>query len=70
MNPSPLLAFNVGAPEVIVILVVFVLLFGAKKLPELSRAVGKSLGEFKKGREEAERELNAIKEDKDPPKTT
>lgn len=41
-----------GGPELIVILVIVLLLFGAKKLPELSRSLGKSLGEFKKGQKE------------------
>jgi sec-independent protein translocase protein TatA len=36
------------------ILLVILLLFGAKKLPELARALGKSMHEFKKGREEGE----------------
>jgi sec-independent protein translocase protein TatA len=36
-------------PEWIVVLVVIILLFGAKKLPELARSVGKSTSEFKKG---------------------
>jgi TatA/E family protein of Tat protein translocase len=37
-----------GWPETLFILVVVVLLFGAKKLPELARGLGQSLGEFKK----------------------
>ncbi len=41
-----------GGSEVLLIVFVIVLLFGAKKLPELSRALGKSLGEFKKGQRE------------------
>ncbi len=44
-------------PELIMIFVVVLLLFGAKKLPELARGVGKSMGEFKKAREEFEREI-------------
>ncbi len=50
-----ILAFFGGAPgpfEVLAILFVILLLFGAKKLPELSRSLGRSLGEFRKGREE------------------
>ncbi len=43
---------NLGLPEILVILAVLILLFGAKKIPDLARALGKSLGEFKKGREE------------------
>jgi sec-independent protein translocase protein TatA len=46
-----------GWPETIFILIVVVLLFGAKKLPELARGLGQSLGEFKKARNEFEREL-------------
>ncbi len=41
----------------IVVLVILFLLFGAKKLPEIARSVGKSLGEFKKARQEFEDEL-------------
>ena len=41
-----------GGPELLVILFIVLLLFGAKKLPELSRSLGKSLGEFKKGQQE------------------
>lgn len=41
----------------VMIFIVILLLFGAKKLPELARGVGKSMGEFKKARDEFEREL-------------
>jgi len=56
---STYLAFlgPIGGPEMIMIFVVILLLFGAKKLPELARGVGKSMGEFKKAREEFEREI-------------
>ena len=40
------------------IFVVVFLLFGAKKLPELARGVGKALGEFHKAREDFEREMH------------
>ncbi len=58
MNTS-LLSFigPIGGPEMIMIFIVILLLFGAKKLPELARGVGKSMGEFKKAREEFEREI-------------
>lgn len=46
-----------GWPEIVFILFVVVLLFGAKKLPELARGLGQSLGEFKKARDEFEREI-------------
>jgi sec-independent protein translocase protein TatA len=56
MNHS-LLAFNLGPQEMILIFVVILLLFGAKKLPELARGMGKSMGEFRKAREEFEKEI-------------
>ena len=46
-----------GMQEMIVIFVIILLLFGAKKLPELARGVGKSMGEFKKARDEFEHEI-------------
>ena len=62
-----------GGPEVFVVLFVILLLFGAKKLPELSRSLGKSLGEFRKGQKEGEKpdaleDLMANKEIQDSPK--
>jgi sec-independent protein translocase protein TatA len=45
-----------GWPEIVFILVILLLLFGAKKLPALARGIGQSLGEFKKAREESARE--------------
>jgi sec-independent protein translocase protein TatA len=53
---------RIGVPELLILLLVILLLFGAKKLPDLARSIGKSLSEFKKGREEG---LNDDKEDKD-----
>lgn len=52
-----MVAYSPG-PEWIVVLVVLVLLFGAKKLPELARSVGKSTSEFKKGMSEGSAEAD------------
>ena len=41
-----------GAFEIIAVLVVILLLFGARRLPDLARSLGKSLNEFKRGRDE------------------
>ncbi len=41
----------------LIIFVIVLLLFGAKKIPELARGLGKSMGEFKKARDEFEREI-------------
>ena len=43
---------NFGFTELLLVLLVILLLFGAKRLPELARSLGKSLNEFKKGREQ------------------
>lgn len=60
---NTLAIFGLGTPEIIAILVVVFLLFGAKKLPEFARGLGKSLGEFKKAKSEFEEEL--LKTEKD-----
>lgn len=54
---------NLGGPEIILIFVVILLLFGAKKLPELARGLGKSMGEFKKAREDFEHEITRSADD-------
>ena len=52
------LAFGpLGGPEIALIFLIMLLLFGAKKLPQLARGIGKSMGEFKKAREEFEDEI-------------
>jgi sec-independent protein translocase protein TatA len=60
---SPLAFMNLGTPELVLIFIVVLLLFGAKKLPELARGVGKSMGEFKKAREDFEREITRSEEE-------
>lgn len=54
---------NLGGQEMIIIFVLILLLFGAKKLPELARGIGKSMGEFKKARDDFEREITRSEED-------
>lgn len=53
MNTLALIPGMQGIPEILLIVFVIILLFGAKKLPELARSLGKSLNEFKKGQTES-----------------
>jgi sec-independent protein translocase protein TatA len=58
---------QIGLPEIILILAVLLLLFGARKLPELARSLGRSTKEFKQGMRDATTEA----EDSPPePETT
>ena len=40
--------FNIGVPELLIILAVALIVFGPRKLPEIGRTLGKALGEFRK----------------------
>jgi len=53
-----------GGPEMLVILLIAVLLFGANKIPKLARSSGEAIGEFKKGRQELENELQDVEVEK------
>jgi sec-independent protein translocase protein TatA len=57
---TPLFPGLPGGPEVLVVLLILVLLFGANKIPKLARSTGQAMGEFKRGREEIEEELSEI----------
>jgi len=52
--------FGPVGPEMLIILLVLVLLFGANKIPKLARSTGQAMGEFKKGREDIEEELQEM----------
>jgi sec-independent protein translocase protein TatA len=54
---------SLGATEIILIIVAIVLLFGAKKIPELAQGVGKGMREFKKAVKEVEEDITEIKDD-------
>jgi sec-independent protein translocase protein TatA len=47
LNPT-LAILGLGTPEILLILAIVIFLFGAKKLPELAKGLGKSMKEFKK----------------------
>ncbi len=50
---------------IIAIVIIGALIFGAKKIPELARTLGKAKGEFEKGRIESEKELKEFKDKED-----
>lgn len=60
----PLATFgNLFGPDMMIIFLIMLLLFGAKKLPELARGLGQSLNEFKKAREDVEHEIRQGQQD-------
>ncbi|MBA3373356.1 MAG: twin-arginine translocase TatA/TatE family subunit [Euzebyaceae bacterium] len=61
---------NLGGPELIIVLLIFVLLFGAKKLPDLGSSVGRSIKNFKKGVGEGRTDEGRTDEDEEasPPR--
>ena len=59
--------FNLGGGEVILIFAVILLLFGARKLPELARGLGQGIKEFKKATREVSDEMNNAMNDNSPP---
>ncbi len=65
MNSTVAFLGTLGTQEMILIFLILLLLFGAKKLPQLARGVGKSVGEFRKAREEFEDEIRKGSEDLD-----
>ena len=58
MNILALGIGNLGGPDLFIILLIVLVLFGAKKLPDLARSMGQSINEFRKAREDIDRELN------------
>lgn len=50
---------NLGATEIILIVLVILLLFGAKKIPELAQGLGKGMKEFKKSIKDVEDEIKS-----------
>lgn len=56
--------FGLGTPEIILIGIVILVLFGAKKIPDLMQGLGKGIKEFKKASSDIEKDLTAS-DDKD-----
>ena len=53
----------IGGPEIIVILLIVMVLFGGKKIPELLKGLGKGVKEYKKAMNSVDEEINNISED-------
>jgi len=66
---NAMLASWFGGPQVILILAIIIILFGAKKIPELTRGVGLGIKEFKKATKEVTDEINNASTET-PPTTT
>jgi sec-independent protein translocase protein TatA len=60
-----------GGWEIVLILAVVLILFGAKKLPELAKGLGQGIKEFKKASREVQEEINsAVEAEPEPPRKT
>ena len=59
--------FNLGGGEVIIILALVLILFGAKKLPELAKGLGTGIKEFKKATRDVTEEMHSAMEEPPPP---
>ena len=55
--------FNIGLPELLIIVAIALIVFGPNKLPELARAFGKAMREFKKATEEVKQSFEAETKD-------
>lgn len=58
----PAFGLPAGGMELAIILLIAVLLFGANKIPKLARSTGQAMGEFQRGREEIEQELEEVRD--------
>ncbi len=58
---------GIGAQELLLILLIILLLFGARKIPEIARGLGKSVAEFKKGAKDLEEEIKREDTEKSSP---
>ena len=59
--------FNLGGGEIILILALILILFGARKLPELAKGLGQGIKEFKKATKEVTDEVSQAMEEQPPP---
>ncbi|MBC8490559.1 MAG: twin-arginine translocase TatA/TatE family subunit [Bacteroidetes bacterium] len=62
--------FGLGTPEIILIAIVILVLFGAKKIPELMQGLGKGVREFKKASSDVENDLKGDDKDENKKKSS
>ncbi|MBI2844886.1 MAG: twin-arginine translocase TatA/TatE family subunit [Armatimonadetes bacterium] len=60
--------FNIGYPEMVLVLAIALIVFGPKKLPEIGRTIGQSLRELKRASNEIMSAVNEPEEDEERPK--
>ena len=65
MQREEIIMFGLGVPELVLILIIGLALFGAGKLPEVARALGKSVKEFRNEATDSPREINAADGEKE-----
>ena len=62
MMVTPLFIGGIGMQEVLLIVLVVLLFFGGKKIPELMKGIGKGVRSFKEGMNNVEKEIDEIKD--------
>jgi sec-independent protein translocase protein TatA len=59
---------SIGAPELLVVIVLALIIFGPRRLPEIGRTVGKSMREFRRAASELRAEIESDLDEEEPPR--
>ena len=60
---------NIGLPEILIILLIVLILFGAKRIPEVAGSLGKGINEFKRNMSDAQRAITEQPSREEPPRS-